>query len=352
MKILLGMSGGVDSSVAAILLLQKGYEVTGLTIRTWSQNDDFENSRIPDYIIQAQKLASELNINHIVVDARIQFYDSVISYFKNEYLKGKTPNPCAKCNIIFKWKILNDYAYKYNCNAIATGHYANKKHINNKYYITKGIDNEKDQSFFLWGLSQDILTKAVFPLGNLTKSEVKNIAGKHGFKSLKQKKESTGICFVNDYKYQPFLKTILNKEKINIEQGKFIDTQGNFLANHNGYPYYTVGQRRGLGLNPENPFYVTKINPQKNIIELGHRQDLYKKKMIIENYNIIDKQDFNGNIITKIRYRKQEALSKIEFISDNLLRVVFNKPEWSIASGQTAVFYSNNMVLGGGFIVK
>jgi len=352
MKILLGMSGGIDSSVAAILLLQKGYDIVGLTIRTWSQNDDFNNSQIPDYITQAQELASKLNIKHIVVDERKQFYNSIITYFKNEYLKGKTPNPCAKCNTVFKWKILNEYAAKYNCQTIATGHYVNKVLINNKFYITKGFDNEKDQSFFLWGLNQNILSKAVFPLGELTKNEVKNIADKHGFKSLKQKKESIGICFVNNTKYQPFLKSILDREKINIEQGKFIDRQGNFLATHKGYPYYTVGQRHGLGLNPENPFYIININPKKNIIELGHRQDLYKKEMIVENYNIIDKKDFLKPVITKVRYRKQKAVSKIKILSDNLLHITFETPEWSIAPGQTAVFYSGNKVLGGGFIVK
>ena len=347
------MSGGVDSSVAAILLKNKKYEVIGITLRIWSENDNINNnSYTPTYITEAQSLAKSLNIKHIVLDIREEFYNTIISYFKEEYLKGKTPNPCTKCNTIIKWKILNDYALKIKCNKIAMGHYVNKIKIKDKYYITQGIDNDKDQSFFLWGLSQDILKKTIFPLGNLTKQQVKDIAEQYKIKHIKSKKESTGICFINTKKYQPFLKKILKNSNNLPNKGNFINNNGNIIGKHNGYVFYTVGQRRGLGFNPIVPYYITKINSENNTIEIGHKNDLFCNEIIIENYNIIDINDFNSNIITKIRYRKQKAQSKIEIINENLLRVKFINPEWSIAPGQTAVFYKDNILLGGGFIKK
>ncbi len=350
MRVVLGMSGGIDSSVAAILLKKQGYEVIGVTLRLWSQTDDFINIKTPQYIVEAQKLASKINIEHYVIDVRQEFYDLVITYFKNEYLSGKTPNPCAKCNVVLKWKALNDFAKQNRCNFIATGHYVNKTVINNKHYILKGVDPDKEQSFFLWGLNQSILQKALFPLGNYTKSEIREIAKKNNFNSTDLNKESTGICFITNNKYQPFIENELKNTNTLPGVGRFIDKNGTTLGEHKGYPFYTVGQRRGLGLEPNIPYYVTKINLKTNTIELGHRDDLYKTNMIVENYNLIDKSDFKTEVITRIRYRKQSALSTIEFIDDNMLKVSFLKPEWSIAPGQTAAFYKNNRLLGGGFI--
>lgn len=351
MRVLLGMSGGIDSSVAAILLQENNYKVIGVTLRLWSETDNLYSDIIPDYITEAQQLASKLNIEHHVIDVREDFYNLVISYFKSEYLNGKTPNPCAKCNVVLKWKSLNDIALKTECTHIATGHYANITTINNSYYITKGIDIDKEQSFFLWGLSQEILKKAIFPLGNLTKQKVKEIAKQKGFNKLESKKESTGVCFIDGNKYQPFINRIFKNSNQLPGIGNFVNLSGEILGKHEGFPFYTVGQRRGLGLEPNEPYYVTKINSKTNTIQLGHKEDLYCNEMIVENYNVINKSDFDSDVITRIRYRKQSALSKIEFINEKLLRVKFNDPEWSIAPGQTAAFYTDDLLLGGGFIV-
>lgn len=351
MRILLGMSGGIDSSVAAILLQKEGYEVIGVTLRLWSEADSSKSDIIPDYIIEAQELASKLNIKHHIIDVREEFYNSVILYFKSEYLKGRTPNPCAKCNVVLKWKVLNELAIEQDCNLIATGHYVNKTIVNNKHYITKGIDPDKEQSFFLWGLSQVILTKAIFPLGNLTKKEVKEVANKHGFYKLESKKESTGVCFIDGNKYQPFILKLLKGSKQILGEGNFINASGSVLGKHTGFPFYTVGQRRGLGLETNEPYYITRIDAYTNNIQLGSREDLYCNEMFVDNYIIIDKSDFEEEVITRIRYRKQSALSRVEFIDNNVLRVKFIEPEWSIAPGQTAAFYIGDRLLGGGFIV-
>ena len=351
MKVLLGMSGGVDSSVAAILLQKQGYEVIGVTLRLWSQTDSTDSTKTPSYITEAQDIAAKIKIEHHVIDVRHEFYKNVITYFKDEYLAGKTPNPCAKCNVVLKWKVLNEIAEKNHCKYIATGHYVNKTKVDNYFYITQGVDPDKEQSFFLWGLNQNILSKAVFPLGKLTKFEVRETAKVNGFLKLESKKESTGICFISDNNYHLFLKNTFKTSKVLPGKGLFIDKKGETLGFHKGYPFYTVGQRRGLGLEPNEPYYVTTINPKTNTVELGHRQDLYKSEMIIDNFNIINPSDFDGNVITRIRYRKQSALSRVEFIDNKKLKVYFIEPEWSIAPGQTAAFYKNDRLLGGGFIV-
>lgn len=344
------MSGGIDSSVAAMLLMEQGYEVIGATLRLWSEHDDFDNKSTPNYLSEAKSLADKLGIKHHVIEVKEKFYNEVISYFKNEYINGRTPNPCAKCNVVLKWHELNTLAEQEQCSYIATGHYVNKINSNNTYYITKGIDPDKEQSFFLWGLGQHILKKAVFPLGGLTKEKVRQIADEKGFVKLKNKKESTGACFLADNNYQAFLQREFKNKNILPGYGNFTDEGGQVLGKHNGYPFYTVGQRRGLGLVPKEPYYVTKIQPHTNTVVLGNRNSLYKHTMLVENYNVVNKDDFNGEVITRIRYRKQSALSTVSFISNSLLKVQFIEPEWSIAPGQTAAFYRGEKLLGGGFI--
>lgn len=350
MKVLLGMSGGIDSSVAAMLLMEQGYEVIGATLRLWSETDDFNSTEIPEYVSEAKQLASKLGIKHFVIDAKQHFYNEVISYFKSEYINGRTPNPCAKCNVVLKWHKLNELAEKEQCNFIATGHYVNKTEYNGRYYITKGLDPDKEQSFFLWGLSQQILKKALFPLGGMEKEQVRQYAESKGFYKLKQKKESTGACFLNDNNYQAFLQRQFIDKNILPGEGNFINEEGEVLGSHNGFPFYTVGQRRGLGLVPKEPYYVTQILPESNTIILGNRNALYQKTMLVQSYNVINKNDFQGEVITRIRYRKQAALSKVSFLNESLLKVEFIEPEWSIAPGQTAAFYINDRLLGGGYI--
>lgn len=351
-RILLGMSGGTDSSVSAMLLQDMNFEVVGVTFRLWSESDDFNNSEEPSYIKEARLLAEKLEIEHSVIDVKDFFYKEIISYFKEEYMAGRTPNPCAKCNVILKWRLLIESANRQNCAYVSTGHYANIEQNNGKFYITKGVDPEKEQSFFLWGLSQEILSRAVLPLGKLTKNEVKEIASKKGFTKVANKKESIGVCFINDGNYQPFLSKLLEQEKTLPGEGDFVDEKGHFIGKHKGYPFYTVGQRRGLGLSPNEPWYVTHINAANNKITLGKRNDLYQEQMLVRDYYFHDLNELKGTIITRIRYRKQSAESTIEIIDDKTLKVNFVDKEWSIAPGQTAAFYIGNRLIGGGFIVS
>lgn len=345
------MSGGTDSSVAAMLLKEMNFEVVGLTFWLWSDSDSIDSAVEPDYIKEARTLASKLGINHFVVDVREFFYKEVIEYFKSEYLAGRTPNPCAKCNVVLKWKLLAKYANEHNCEYIATGHYAKIEQVNKKYYVTKGVDPDKEQSFFLWGLNQDILSRAVLPLGNYTKHEVKQMASERGFSKVANKKESIGVCFIHDGNYVPFLQKIFGKENKLPGEGNFIDSTGKVLGRHNGYPFYTVGQRRGLGLSPNEPWYVTNIDSCENAITLGKRNDLYQQEMVVSDYNFHNLEDINGELITRIRYRKQAARSTIVIIDSKTLKVNFIEKEWSIAPGQTAAFYIGDRLIGGGFIV-
>lgn len=350
-RVLLGMSGGIDSTVAAILLQKQGHQVLGLTLRLWSETDDVHSLVESHYISEARETAENIGLKHVVADVRKMFYDKVIQYFKTEYLAGRTPNPCAKCNVVLKWDVLNHYAQAYNCDFIATGHYVQKEKVGERFYIKKGIDPDKEQSFFLWGLGQDILQKAIFPLGTFTKSEVRALAQQNGFIELSKKKESTGICFLKGA-YQDFLRKIIDREGINITSGNFIDENGAVVGKHRGYPFYTVGQRRGLGLVPREPYYVKEICPHKNQIILGNRKSLVCKGMWVSQYHIIHPEDFKNGVITRIRYRKQAAPSRIEFVNNKRLKVEFVHSEWSIAPGQTAVFYDDNRLLGGGYIEK
>lgn len=350
-RVLLGMSGGTDSSVSAMLLQDEGYEVIGITFRLWSEIDNTCNTEEPDYIKEARILADNLNIRHSVIDLRDFFYHEIVCYFKDQYLAGRTPNPCAKCNVVLKWKVLAEEAIKQNCDYISTGHYANISTINGKYYISKGVDPDKEQSFFLWGLNQSVLSKVLLPLGNLTKKEVKAIAEKKGFKKVANKKESIGVCFIQDGNYKPFLSLLLKDEHVLPGKGNFVNEAGEKLGEHIGYPFYTVGQRRGLGLSPNEPWYVINISASENEITLGKRDDLYQKEMIVRDYVFQDLSEIQKKVITRIRYRKQAALSRIELIDDTTLRVHFIEPEWSIAPGQTAAFYIGDRLIGGGFIV-
>ncbi len=346
------MSGGIDSSVAAILLKEQGYEVIGITLRLWSETDGFDNQILPAYAEEAKILAQKLGIQHMLIDARKPFYDEVIRYFKNEYQAGRTPNPCAKCNVVLKWKLLNQAAEAQGCYYIATGHYVNKKSHKERYYLSKGVDPDKEQSFFLWGLNQAMLQKSLFPLGKLSKQEVRNLAKEHGFTQLEAKKESIGACFIKSNNYHGLLKHLLADEGIEMAPGAFIDGNGKQLGQHQGYPFYTVGQRRGLGLSPNEPWYVTKIVPDTNQVVLGKRDDLYQTQMLVRDYQLINPDDFKQEVITRIRYRKQAAPSRIEILDDRYLKVHFITKEWSIAPGQTAAFYQGDRLLGGGFIVS
>jgi len=342
-RILLGMSGGTDSSVAAILLMEQGYEVVGITFRFWEEG---ENKHLED----AQRLAKQLGIEHVTFDALDIFKYTVVGYFVDEYLSGRTPFPCAKCNNELKWKLILQEADRLGCEKVAMGHYTRIVEKDGRFFISEGFDPDKDQSFFLWGLTQNQLSRIVFPLGEFRKTDVRKMAADRGFKYVSEKKDSLGACFCSG-DYRPFLKRQLTNPDQFIFQGNFINEGGKILGKHEGFPLYTVGQRRGL-IHLNRKVFVKEILPATNEVVLAPLANMYKTEFFVKDYNLTDKDLFSSEFdtICRIRYRKQNTLSRIVIIDDNHLKVELAEPLESIAPGQTAVFYRDGKILGGGFI--
>lgn len=371
-RVLLGMSGGTDSSVAAMRLLEAGYEVIGVTFRFYELNGSTE------YLEDARNLAERLGIRHITYDAREIFAQQIIEYFVQEYLAGRTPVPCTLCNNYLKWPLLAKIADEMGLFYIATGHYAQNIQLNETFYITYAADSDKDQTFFLWGLKQDILNRMLLPMGDITKAEARSWAAEHGFRKVATKKDSIGVCFC-PMDYRTFLKdwlvrngqmSVSNSEaSINnsqtsgsdkqawsdrIRRGRFVDEKGNFIAWHEGYPFYTIGQRRGLGIHLNRPVFVKEIDPEKNEVVLASLSSLEKTEMWLKDWNLVNQERTLGrsDIIVKIRYRKQENYGTITVTSDHLLHVQLHEPLTAIAPGQAAAFYGDGLLLGGGIIVN
>lgn len=355
-KVLLGMSGGIDSSMAAILLKEAGYEVTGLTIRTY---DSISESCISkekgcctvESIFEAKKLTEKLGISHYIIDARELFTDIVIADFKNEYMHGRTPNPCVVCNPYIKWDIMLSKADEFQCEYVATGHYAKISQNNGRYYIVKGADESKDQSYFLWMLSQEHLHRTIFPLGGLNKEEVRKLAAEKGYTKLSEKKESQEICFIPDDDYREFLKQNIPDYSDKISEGNFVDSGGKILGKHKGYPFYTIGQRKGLGIAAGYPLFVKKIIPETNTIILGKQKELFDEEMWVKDFKFMKYQtlpsDFEASV--KIRFRNKGYQCKINIFEDKL-HVLFHEKVPSVTPGQSAVFYEAGDVVGGGII--
>ena len=371
-RVLLGMSGGTDSSVAAMRLLEAGYEVIGVTFRFYELNGSTE------YLEDARNLAERLGIRHITYDAREIFARQIIEYFVQEYLAGRTPVPCTLCNNYLKWPLLAKIADEMGIFYIATGHYAQNIQLNETFYRTYAADSDKDQTFFLWGLKQDILNRMLLPLGDITKAEARAWAAEHGFRKVATKKDSIGVCFC-PMDYRTFLKdwlvrngqmSVSNSEaSINnsqtsgsdkqtwsdrIRRGRFVDEKGNFIAWHEGYPFYTIGQRRGLGIHLNRPVFVKEIDPEKNEVMLASLSSLEKTEMWLKDWNLVNQERTldRSDIIVKIRYRKQENHGTITVTSDHLLHVQLHEPLTAIAPGQAAAFYGDGLLLGGGIIVN
>ena len=339
-RVLLGMSGGTDSSVSALLLKEAGYEVTGVTFRFLSSNFDTA-------LADAAEMAERVGISHFVYDATDVFQEKIISYFIDEYLQGKTPVPCVLCNNWLKWPLLAKLADERGIDYIATGHYVQTECVGSHHYIISGTDPDKDQSFFLWGLEQDIIRRMVLPLGNMTKVAVRQLAEERGFRKISKKKDSLGVCFCPG-DYRDFLKN--NLEANTFQPGNFVDSQGTFLGKHTGFPFYTVGQRRGLGLNLNQAVFVKDIQPDTNTIVLSSLDELYKSEIRLKDVNYVRQEDFAGEVICKVRYRKQSARCTVEFLPDRKAIVRLIDREHSLAEGQSAVFYQGNRVIGGGII--
>lgn len=344
-SVLLGMSGGTDSSVAAMLLQDAGFEVTGVTFRFFERNGDTE------YLEDAKTLASHLGINHITHDAREIFHERIIRYFISEYMHGHTPVPCVLCNNYLKWPLLAQLADEQGIGRIATGHYARCLPFDGKLYIHPGKDPDKDQSFFLWGLQQDILQRMELPLGEITKIRVREIAAERGFRKAATKKDSIGVCFCPG-DYRSFLKEQVPAGQIT--PGFYEDLAGKIIGKHEGYPFYTIGQRRGLGINFQHPVFVKETNPVTNRVVLAPLSGLYRDEMWLKDWNLTCPEGFTAGkeVICKIRYRKQATPSVVTRCENNLLHVRFLEPLESIATGQAAAFYENGRVTGGGIITS
>ena len=342
-KVLVGMSGGVDSSVCALLLKNKGYDVYGATMELWNPNNQ-------DISKDAKEVCNKLNIPHYLIDFKNLFNKCVIRNFIEEYANSRTPNPCIECNKHLKFGEMYNKAKELGMDYIATGHYA-KIEYSDKYkrYVLKKADNlDKDQSYVLYSIPKDILEYIIFPLGTYkTKDEIRKIARDNNL-GVASKSDSQDICFIPDGDYKKFLEENSNiKENIgNIIFNKKI------IGKHNGLYKYTIGQRKGLGISHEEPLYVTGFNKNKNELIVGEEKDLYVKEFKVKNYNLllIDSIDKPIKVNVKTRYKSKEYPATISMDND-LIKVVYEKPEKGITPGQSAVFYIDDIVLGGGIIV-
>ena len=345
-RVLLGMSGGTDSSVAAMKLQEAGYEVTGVTFRFYEADGKAE------YLEDARTLADRLGIEHIIYDARKLFRERIIRYFIDEYLAGHTPVPCTLCNNELKWKLLAEIADEKGIYWISTGHYVRKVLSGAKYYIAPAADKDKDQTFFLWGLKQDILQRMLLPMGDITKNEARSYAAERGFGQVAAKKDSIGVCFC-PLDYRSFLKREV-PETLLPGKGRFVDEKGDFLGWHEGYPFYTVGQRRGLGIHLNKAVFVKETRVESNEVVLAPLSSLYKQEMWLGEWNLVENSRVLGanEVIVKIRYRKQANRCRVTLTVEGLLRVRLIEPLESIAPGQAAAFYDKDgYLLGGGIIL-
>ncbi len=358
-KVLVAMSGGIDSTMAALMLHNEGYEVVGITMKTWDYATSGGSHKETgccniDSFNDARQAAVQNGFPHFILDIRDEFGGFVVENFVEEYLAGRTPNPCVMCNTHIKWRALLKRADALGCEFIATGHYANvRQHSNSRFVISKGLDETKDQSYVLWGLQQDLLSRTLLPLGNYHKMEIRQMALEFGYPELAKKSESYEICFVPDNDYRGFLKRNVEGLEEKVEGGWFINKEGKKLGQHKGYPFYTIGQRKGLEIALGKPAYVTAIDPQNNTVMLGEEEDLSQADMTVTKLNWIkyDGVD-NGTIAhTKIRYKDRGAESFL-YNDNGTIKVRFTEPVKSIAPGQSAVFYEGNDVIGGGIIQR
>ncbi len=354
----MAMSGGIDSTMASLILHEQGYEVIGLTMKTW----DYENSGGSkketgccslDSINDARQLAVDCGFPHTILDIREEFGDFIIDNFVDEYVAGRTPNPCVLCNTHIKWEALLKRADMLKCKYIATGHYAQIYKENGRYIVSKGLDESKDQSYVLWGVKQECLKRTIFPMGQYHKKDIKQMAIDRGYKALAEKNESYEICFIPDNDYRGFLKRKVKGLEEKVQGGSFITTDGEIVGTHDGYPFYTIGQRKlGVSLGSQ-PTYVVGIDPKENTVTVGTQEDLKKQEMFIRDINYLKypKIEDGMQVLVKVRYKHKGEIATIKNDGKNL-KVLFHKKVTGIAPGQSAVLYEGDDLIAGGFIMK
>jgi tRNA-uridine 2-sulfurtransferase len=358
-KVLVAMSGGIDSTITALMLNDQGYEVVGITMKTWDYATSGGGKKETgccniDSFNDARMAAVQHGFPHYILDIRDEFGDFVIENFVDEYLAGRTPNPCVMCNTHIKWRALLKRADALGCDYIATGHYGNiHQHENGRYYISKGADELKDQSYVLWGLQQDLLSRTLLPLGTYHKTQIRQMALDYGYPELAKKSESYEICFVPDNDYRGFLKRRVDGLEEKVTGGLFVDKTGKVLGKHKGYPFYTIGQRKGLDITFGKPVYVTNIIPETNTVMLGEEDDLNRQEMVVSKINWMKYDGITDGMeaVTKIRYKDKGALSNL-YHHENGVQVKFYHFAKGIAPGQSAVFYEGDDVIGGGVIQR
>lgn len=355
----MAMSGGIDSSVAAILLLQQGYELIGVTMKTWDYDSSGGAGKETgccslDSINDARHLAVKLGFPHYILDIRGEFQEKIIDNFIGEYLVGRTPNPCILCNTFIKWEALLKRADDLDCDFIATGHYAQINEENGRYFVSKGIDGGKDQAYVLWGISQENLGRTLFPLGKFHKTEIREMAHNRGFERLATKSESYEICFIPDNDYRGFLKRKVDGLEAKVDGGEYITSDGKVLGKHKGYPFYTIGQRKGLEIAMGEPFYVNDIDPVKNQVVIGPREELLSETMLVGklNYQKLSKIEDGMEVSVQIRHHDKGTQARIYNHSEGVIRVEFLEKVSAVTPGQSAVFFDGDALVAGGFIIK
>lgn len=351
-RVAAAMSGGVDSSVCAYLLKDKNYDVFGVTLRLFERTESEKKCGTQKEIDDAKKVCEKLDISHFVFDYREDFKKNVIEKFVCDYENGKTPNPCVNCNRDVKFKTVLENALSMNADYIATGHYANIEYDekSGRYLLKKALNEKKDQTYFLYKLTQHELSHTLFPLGKFeSKDEIRKLAEDIDL-DVSEKKDSQDVCFISEKSYIEFIEKYRNKK---YKKGNFVDKEGNILGTHQGIINYTIGQRKGLGISFYKPMYVVDKNPEKNEVVLGEESELYSDFLIADNINLIsyEKLEKPINVKVKTRYNQIAQDAVITQLDDDRIKVEFLSPIKSVTSGQACVFYEGDYVVGGGTIV-
>jgi len=359
-RVLVAMSGGVDSSVSAVMLKEQGYDVIGITMKTWDysrsggKSDKETGCCTLESMNDARQIAVRHGFKHFIVDIRDEFGDWVIERFVDEYMNGRTPNPCVLCNTHIKWAALMRRANNLGCDYIATGHYAKVREENGRYVISRGRDRHKDQSYALWGVQQEHLARTIFPLGGYKKTEIRQLAEDFGLMNVADKPDSYEICFIPDNDYHRFLRDEVDDMESKVGPGDFVDQDGTVVGRHKGYPFYTIGQRRGLHLALGEPVYVTHIDPETNVITVGKREDLMSTTLIADELNLVKYDHIEGDmdITGAIRYNDQGTMGRLRQLNDDRMLVHFPAGRDAITPGQAVVCYEDDDVVAGGWITK